>query len=236
MNIWPLSLARAIANFEYTYVIDIDDLVDMTVTEEVAMDSCLDAFLEALKAKYPEAAPVTKKHLETAATRDIDYNRVSVVVRWNSAGVKAVYIPSKDETFMFTWPVGPMHPRFRLPVKPELEPDYFRAEPNKSIMPPAHREYEILGYDPVKNAWVYDERGITMEEIVATRRVRGTASIPGRRRATLYRDDLQTEWTMAQTDNARHLSADEVRSQLGLEKKNKPRKDLPVRESGLGIW
>lgn len=261
--IWSVPLTRIIADYEHTVIINVDDLVNMT--EGMAMDWVLADYLEKLKDRFPEAGPVTKEHLAINATREYDYNRVKVVVRWNRAGVGAVYIPSEDRVIMPSWPVGLDVSRFRLPKAPEYKALSIWAGTDQIQRPekPDHKELYLLGYDPEKNAWVYDERG------------RGAGSVPRRRTTienragSIVEEAFESARSMiTKVSEERFKTPAQLRSDFGLNghmkhahipvrletnnklyewspghtdkdkklTKAKPLKDQPVRESGLGIW
>lgn len=258
--IWGRQLIRAISNYEYTYVIDVDNLVDMT--EGVAMIACLDAYLEALKAKFPEVAePLTRQHLDTSASRDFDYNRISVVVRWDPYAVKGVYIQSLDKLFVPSWPVGPSCVRFRLPFQPDLHQSSIHQAAREHILGTSYKEYEFKGYDPEKNAWVYEEIGLTADDIMRTRVPvsRSIAQFGGRSLGkTRTMDEVREQLGLRSINSDHHhhvhvsLRGDETQELRSGEMyvwsppeynlsgkrfyKAKALKDLPVRESGLGIW
>lgn len=212
---WDMNTVKRAANFEYTYVIDLDQLVDMS--EGVAMDVVMDYFTQHLTRDTPTATGLSKKQLEINATRDMDYHRVTVVVRWNR-GVSAVYIPSEDKLFVPSWPVGLGSQTFRLPVEPQLEKytQLFGADPNKSILRSDYKTYRLCGFDPEQNAWVYEDVSLEAPDDFVMNRGRGATSMPVKRRTKIFTDAV-LRGKVAHDETHRLHTQDELREMMGLE-------------------
>lgn len=230
--IWDLVLAKKIADFEYTHLIDLDSVAD--TSEGVTLSGAMDAYLRAVKAEFPAAESMNRVGLETNATRHHTFNKVSVVIRWAYRSVKNVYIPSEEKLFVPGFPVGPSARTFRLPQQPDIN-DMFRSYRNEAV-PVGYKTYTIRGFDDVRQAWVYEAEGVPVQ-------VSGENFIAGKYprvkirsgRTTIENREL-SKMDIYKSVKNNLMSPDEVRRELGLSPKKRALKDMPVRESGLGIW
>lgn len=223
---WDMKTVVAVANYDYTFVINLDEVEDMS--EGLAMTTAIDAYLKRIGEEIPETTGLTRKHVEVDASRDHIYRRVSVVVRWNYS-TRAVYIPSKRKVFVPAWPVGLAGRReFKLPVQPHVR-DMFSEFGAKKVeeLIPQYETYELGGYDPENNAWVYDvARRPADYPRVAIRP--GGIKTTGRTHRQIIDEEIVKR-------------AAQMREELGLPPleetpQQKSLKDMPIRESGLGIW
>lgn len=223
---WDMKTVTQVANYVYTFSIDLDKVEDMS--EGLDMTTAIDAYLKRIGEEIPEATGLTRKHVEVDASRDQIYRRVSVVVRWNHS-TRVVYIPSKRKVFVPAWPVGLAGRReFKLPVQPHVR-DMFSEFGTKKVeeLVPQHETYELGGYDPENNAWVYD---VARTRPADYPRVTMRDRYWKNRRSPMQIIDEEVVKTAAQ-----------MREEFGLPPleetpQKKSLKDMPVRESGLGIW
>lgn len=276
MTMWNMKTVVEVANYDYTVSIDLDEVKDMSTV--------IDAYLKRIREQIPEATGLTRRHVEVDATRDPIYRRVNVVVRWNHT-TRAVLIPSKREVFVPAWPVGLAGRReFKLPVQPHVR-DMFSEFGTKKVeeLIPQHETYELGGYDPENNAWVYDvvrtrpygHMGATMrdrywknrrtpmqiidEEIVkSAAEMREQLGLPsleeksystdvssavdpiGSLHAAMVEDETLYRQVRRYMDTGKTFFwKNNYYPKADLERVfnfKKSLKDLPVRESGLGIW